>query len=279
MTPRARGRGPCRPGRFGAVFRFRADLTEAPATDPPGQFHPRTAPAGGGRDSVPRRRPYALRAALVRSERPSEAAREASTPGRATRRHRGPARGGGRRGRTRGTRIPDGRYSAAAPNSGHPSLRRLERTCPRRPVSSSRVPFSPQGRGPSSADESYTRLHGRPTGDGDSHGGDSVGDHHSRRRRVEAASVNPPRRRDEADFPRPRGRGTRERSWPTGAARRRSRSRRRPAPGRRAMCPRARRRAVLGGDRRLPLRRTGTAEVTPRPGTRLRIRSRRRRPR
>lgn len=163
--------------------------------------------------------------------------------------------------------------------SGHPSLRRLERTCPRRPVSSSRVPFSPQGRGPSSADDSYTRLHGRPTGDGDSHGGDSVGDRHSRRRRVEAASVNPPRRRDEADFPRPRGRGTRERSWPTGAARRRSRSRRRPAPGRRAMCPRARRRAVLGGDRRLPLRRTGTAEVTPRPGTRLRIRSRRRRPR
>ena len=56
------------------------------------------------------------RAALVRSERPSEAAREASAPGRATRRHRGPARGDGRRGRDRGTRIPDGRYSAAAPN-------------------------------------------------------------------------------------------------------------------------------------------------------------------
>lgn len=128
------------------------------------------------------------------------------------------------------------------------------------------------------SEDSYTRLRGRAPGDGDSRGGGSGRDRHSRRRRVEAASANRPRRRSGAESPRQRGRRAAGRAGPAGGARRRSRSRRRPAPYRRAQRLPPRPGAVVGGDRRLPLRRTGTAEVRPRPKTRQYTRFRHRRP-
>ncbi len=128
------------------------------------------------------------------------------------------------------------------------------------------------------SEDSYTRLRGRAPGDGDSRGGGSGRDRHSRRRRVEAASANRPRRRSGAESPRQRGRRAAGRSGPAGGARRRSRSRRRPAPHRRALRLPPRLGTVVGGDRRLPLRRTGTAEVRPRPRTRKYTRIRQGRP-